>query len=812
MPDASSTPRRTPFVFEFLSRTKRANALAKQGVEHVDAGRFDAAAKSFQGAIQLEPRVASHRVNLAYAAQQRGAARDAHEALEHAVALDPASFDAQFMLGLALESSGRPQEACVHLRHAVALQPESDAASVELARMLVQTGDGDAAREVLTTALMRRPDSATLHLALGNTFMDAGCAVEALEPFRRALDLEPVSPVALSNLAMAHHALERYDEAVAGHRAAIDSDPNMGAAYEGLGRALHVQGRWQEAEAAWRSLLALRPEDAEAWNSLGTVLHASGRTEEAMAAYSRAIALRPDEPGAYANLGLAYADAGDPKSAVLEYRKALAIKDVAEAHDNLGIALHRLGAADEAIDHYRKALALNPHNLNTQSNLAAVLADGGHPRESIAAYRDLLNRHPDRRTAHSNLLLHLSIDDDTPSQAYLDEARRYGEVSAAGGAATMTADRRHQDRRLRIGFVSGDLRTHPVGFFLEGILQHLDRSRLSLYAYPTTTRRDDLTERIAPVFDSWRSIKGLSDQAAAEAIRTDGIDVLVDLAGHTGDNGLQVFARRAAPVQITWLGYFASTGVQAMDYVLADEFCVPPGAEWQFSERIWRLPRTRLCYTPPPESVAPAVAPSPAASEGFVTFGSFQRLGKLTDRVLALWGHVMEAVPTARLRLQAPQTGRQRFVRGLLDRLAAVGIDAGRVAIRPPSSRREYMEAYAEVDIVLDTFPYTGGTTTCEALWMGVPTLTLAGDTMISRQGVAMLQAAGLPEWIATTQDDYVKRAVRHASDIAALAALRAGLRESVRSTPLFDVRRFATHLTEAFDAMHAESAAGARG
>jgi predicted O-linked N-acetylglucosamine transferase (SPINDLY family) len=452
---------------------------------------------------------------------------------------------------------------------------------------------------------------------------------------------------------------------------------------------------------------------------------------------------------------------------------------------------------DEAIEQYQLALSLDPENLNTRCNLGAALADGQGPRAAIAAYRDILAVKPDHLVAHSNLLFNMTYDGETSSDVYLAEARRFDAKLARQSLPPKAPEAPvGRDRPLRIGFVSGDLRGHPVGYFVEGLVQHLDRSRFELYAYATLPTNDELTARLQARFAGWRLIKGEAAEAAARAIREQGIDVLIDLSGHTGNNRLDVFPWRPAPLQLSWLGYFASTGVSGIDYVIADPVCVPSGNERQFSEGIWRLPHTRLCFTPPTD--APPVAALPALASGFPTFGCFQRLPKINEDVLALWGRIFRSMPKARLLLQSPQFARQRFVDETLDRLAQVGMAPERVTVLKPAHRATYLATYAQVDVVLDTFPYTGGTTTCEALWMGVPTLTLAGDTMLSRQGAAMLCAAGLPDWVAADPDDYVQKAQRLTADSARLAELRAGLREQVRRSPLFDTERFARDFEEA--------------
>jgi protein O-GlcNAc transferase len=358
-------------------------------------------------------------------------------------------------------------------------------------------------------------------------------------------------------------------------------------------------------------------------------------------------------------------------------------------------------------------------------------------------------------------------------QSCLEEARNYGRIVAGKAERFSAWQCAAPPDRLRVGLVSGDLCDHPVAYFLENLLVQLDHDRIELIAYPTRHKQDDLTARIRRHFSAWKPLTGLSDEAAARLIHADGVHVLIDMSGHTGYNRLPVFAWKPAPVQVTWLGYFATTGVAEMDYLLADEAGVPAARQAQFTETVWYLPDTRLCFSAP--GVELPVAPLPALSKGRFTFGNFQNLAKVGDEVLAAWGDILSALPDARLRIQTYQ----------LD-------------VHGSAQRAAYLAAHAEVDMILDTFPYPGGTTTCEALWMGVPTLTLAGDSLLARQGASLLSAAGLAQWVANSQEEYVAKAVAFASDLPELAALRAGLREQVLASPLFDAPRFARHFEEA--------------
>ncbi len=354
-----------------------------------------------------------------------------------------------------------------------------------------------------------------------------------------------------------------------------------------------------------------------------------------------------------------------------------------------------------------------------------------------------------------------------------------------------------QPERLRVGLVSGDLRKHSVGYFLEGLLAHIDPARIELIAYPTHHKEDELTARIQPYFSAWKPLVGLSDEAAARLIHADGVHVLIDLSGHTAHNRLPVFAWKPAPVQVTWLGLPATTGVAEIDYVLGDPHAIPAEYDNHFSEAVWRMPESYLCLTVPASPVK--VAPLPALSTGHVTFGSFNNLTKMNDAVVAVWARILNSVPDSRLLLKTKQLSEPAVCDKTLQRFAACGIAPERLLLsRTTVSRDDHLAAYNKVDIALDTFPYPGVTTSAEALWMGVPVLSLRGDRFMSRTAGSIAHNAGLPDWVAADEDDYVAKAVAFASDLQRLAALRAGLRQQVLASPLFDAPRFARNFEDA--------------
>jgi len=350
--------------------------------------------------------------------------------------------------------------------------------------------------------------------------------------------------------------------------------------------------------------------------------------------------------------------------------------------------------------------------------------------------------------------------------------------------------------KLRVGLVSGDLRSHPVSYFLESVLSAIDPSKIELIAYPTTPIVDDLSERIKPSFSMWKPIYGKNDEAAANMIYADGVHILLDLSGHTANNRLPMFGYKPSPVQVSWLGYFATTGLNEMDYLIGDPYVTPPKDDDQFTEKIWRLPETRWCFTPP--DVDTEVSEPPAVNHGYVTFGCFNNATKVNDEVMALWTKVLNAIPNSRLLLKAKQFHDQMARESIIQRFAAHGIDNKRISLEEFEDRQKYFAAYNKIDITLDPFPFTGGTTSVESLWMGVPLVTLAGDSLISRQGVGVLMNAGLPDWIAEDEEEYVAKAVLFASDLDKLAILRTGLRSQVLASPLFDAPRFARNIENA--------------
>ncbi len=443
--------------------------------------------------------------------------------------------------------------------------------------------------------------------------------------------------------------------------------------------------------------------------------------------------------------------------------------------------------------------------------LGRHLLTHGQVALAVAEWRRVAEQHPDNLSAWACLLYAMSLDPCGTPEAYLQEATRHGlrltQRAQHSTLAPFTEWRLpyapSDDAPLRVGLVSGNFHEHPVGYFLEGVLQATPTQRVQWFAYANRDHGDALTARLQASVTHWEPIAHLDDPTVARKIHAHGLHVLIDLDGYTDGNRLPVFAWQAAPVQVSWLGHWASTGLPTMDAVLADPVSLPMSwpAELAFCEAIERLPDTRLCFSAPTQ--APDVSALPALRKGHITFASFQSATKFNPAVWQLWARVLNQVPGARLRLASRQTITDTGVAQLTRQLLDAGLSPSRVDLAHPSERAQYLAAYAEVDLVLDTFPATGGTTTCEALWMGVPTLTLCdasptGQPMMRRQGASLLQAAGLHDWVAHDEADFVRLAVAKSAEVSALAQLRQRLRAQVQRSPLMDAPRFATALDAA--------------
>ena len=568
---------------------------------------------------------------------------------------------------------------------------------------------------------------------------------------------------------------------------------------ERLGAALGLQQRGlvAEAEAAYRSALAATPGDADVLHLLASNLMLQSRNAEAVALLERVTALRPQCVEAYYNLAGALNALGKYSQAVLHLEHVLALRpDFAEAWNNLGNTLKAAGRLDEAERSYRRALELSPDFAEGVYNLGNLLHLEERIADAIECYRSAFTFQPSFVTAHSNYVYALNFDPGwEPHRIFAEHlawARIHAEPLRMRVAAPATEA--SPDRRLRIGYVSPNFRNHAAAYFFEPVLACHDAQRFQVYCYSDVIQADAYTARLQRYGAEWRECARLADDALAQRIRQDQIDILVDLTGHTERNRLLVFARKPAPVQVTWNGYANTTGMSAMDYRITDVLADPPGmTEHLHSETLLRMPDTYMVFRPPDDS--PPVNDLPAARSGRVTFGSFNAVSKITPQVVHAWSRILLSVPGARLVMATVPAGRTHD--RMVAMFAANGVDPSRVELCARLPFADFLALHHRADIALDTFPFNGTTTTCHSLWMGLPVVTLAGVSHVARVGVSMLTNIGLTGMIANSVEEYVSIAIGLAQDPARLNTLRRGLRDRMLSSPLTDARRFTRHLED---------------
>jgi len=592
------------------------------------------------------------------------------------------------------------------------------------------------------------------------------------------------------------------DDAIDCCRCAIALRPDYADAHYNLAQALMHQGRHREAVTAYQQVVSLRPDQVEARNHLGFVLNELGRYAEALDTLEHARRLAPASAEVHTNLGNALLGLGRVEEAIAAYRHATGLATgYVEGHFNLGLALRKAGRLHAARLSLERALALRPRYAEAHAGLGSVQADAGDVDAALESYRRAVSLKPDDGAVHSNLLFISNYATDDPrahAAAHIEWAQRHNTNLPVRSVHTNSTD---PERPLRIGYLSADFCGHPVGMFIEPVLAQHDRRRFEVFAYANVARPDKMTDRLKSLVAHWRDIATLDDDEAGTQIEQDGIDILVDLAGHTANNRLPVVARRPAPIQVSYLGYLNTVGMPSVDYRLTDLWQSPVGEiDALVPERLVRLDGGFLCFEPPPG--APVVGELPAAANGCISFGCFNNAAKLSAPTIALWSEILHAVAGSRLVLKSKHFAddwvRDRF----RDAFGRFGVAPERVEFVGASEFDAYLQAFQRIDIALDPFPYNGGTVTCHALWMGVPVIALAGRGGFGRTGVSVLSATGLETLVAGSPRAYRDLAVALATDTSALADMRAGLRERLQGAPLLDRRRMINEIERAYAMM----------
>jgi len=744
---------------------KFAKAHYNLGSVYKDQAEFARAEASYRKALALIPANAHLYFNLGQVLSGQGKVAEAETSFLNALEIDQGYVDAYYQLSQVYQKLDEPVKAEICLRKVIDLKPDFADAYFNLANRLLVRQQWDEVVTLYTTSIALNPNSLAAHNNLGKTYRDMG----------------------------------RFAEAEACFRSAISIDAGYASAYNNLGITLRDLGRLEEAKSWLLQGIALNPESSKAFNNLGLVLKELGQTQEAEAAYRHALLIAPDYAPAYCNLGILLKSQLRFEEAEASMRAAIKLQpDFAEAYNNLSLVFKEQGRLTEARDSVLAALEINPAYLDALSNMGTIFMDQGRVQEAESYFRKALEVNPDYDRAYSNLLFCMTHNEEVDAQSLAMQHALYGQRFETPLKANwaLHTNSKEPERVLQIGIVSADFRNHPVAYFIEPVLEHLAKNpQLALHAFSNSMTEDDVTQRLRSHFHHWHQVTPLLDSGLDEYIRGCGIDILIDLSGHTSGHRLLAFARKPAPIQASWLGYLGSTGLTAMDYYLTDRWWMPPGQlDDQFTEKLLRLP----VYAPfLPAETSPPVHALPAQKNGYLTFGSFNRISKLSRNVIQAWSALLRELPDSKLIIAAMPVNGDRGQ--LASWFAEEGIDAERIMFHARSTMEDYLALHGQVDIALDTFPYNGGTTTWHAVWMGVPTLTIAGDMPQGRISTSILEQVGLEQFVATNKADFIEKAIYWADMLPALAEVRASLRTRFSHSPAGQPAVIADGLHQAF-------------
>ena len=776
-------------------------------LEH-QSGNPMAALPHLRTAAQSETAEPFYWVNLGNLLKDLQRPQEAEAAYQRALALEPGEALALYNLGHLYQLYGRWSEAAARFGQATAAQADFVLAWQKLAAMELRANRREQALAAAERAVALAPDDAASWFHLADALGRFQRWPESLEALERSLALQPQFAEAWNNLGLARKQQGDRAGAKAAFEAALEQAPPNDPANASLaaetcsnlaqlelddhqlqgaqqwseralaldpqnaqvqftkGNVLNALGEYELAASALRRALELQSDFPEALNNLGNILLNLRRHSESIATFERAISQRSDYAEALANLANAQREASFPDLAEQALLEAIRIKpEFAAAHSNLGNAYFDQGKVDLALESYHRGIEL-----------------GQDDRDFVPNYLFALNYSPSASDAD------LAAETQRLCQAKFDAIRSEAAASAPAAGAVIAG------RRLRVGYVSPDFWMHPVARFLLPVLENHDRSQFEVFAYSSRYLKDGFTTEIAKHIEHWRDVHQLEDGALADLIRADGIDLLIDLTMYARDCRPALFARKPAPVQITYLAYVGTTGLAAMDYRITDRVLDPPDApELPFIEQPLRLSRCWWSFSvPPPVVTIPAVVPPPCLNQGVISFGSLNNFVKVNETVRALWADLVASVPGSRLVLHIKET-RARL--GLLEFFAERGVSSDRISLIGYQNGPDYMATYGQIDIALDTSPFAGGTTSFDALWMGVPLVTLAGERSSSRGGASILTSLGRPDWIARSPQEYIAIAQRLAADPQALATIRSGLRAELQASPLMDNAGFTREL-----------------
>jgi predicted O-linked N-acetylglucosamine transferase (SPINDLY family) len=730
---------------------------------------------------------------------QAGNIQQAENLLKEILEAQSNNINAINLLGVLYYQQKDYDSAIKYTKKLINLNPSNAQAYYILGHSMQEKGEIDEAITHYQRSLQLNPNFADAHYNLGTIFQDKKRNDEAISCYQKALQLNPNDVDAYYNLGCVLQEKEEFDEAIACYQKALELNPNSAEAYTNLGVTLSKKRQLDGTISYYPKAMEHNPNfNAVYYYDLARALDNRGLFKDAIYYYKKSFEYLPISANLYFNLANALNKSRKFDEAISNYINAINLKpDFIEAYNNLGNTLHKQGKFDEAISYFEQALQHNPNFPEVYVSLGNILKDQGKINEAENCYKHASQINPNIVLPHEALLFVMNYNPCHHPENIFYEHVRFAKQFAEPLYNNIRphTNERSPHRKLRIGYVSPDFKWHSVAYFIEPVLIAHQREHFEVFCYSDVIFPDEVTTRIRANIEHWSNILGMSDKCVAELINTDQIDILVDLAGHTDGNRSLLFARKPAPVQVSWIGYPATTGLSTVDYKIVDSYTDPLGMTEQFySERLMRLPECFLCYLPAPDS--PEIGSLPSTTLGHITFGSFNNFAKVSSFVLSLWVKILKAIPNSRLIMKAESLVDKTVCRNLSDLFIREGVDISRIELlsRVPLVK-EHLNLYNRVDIGLDTFPYNGTTTTCEAIWMGVPVVTLFGKSHASRVGLSLLSNIGLPDLVAKTHDEYISITVNLAKDFKRLQSLREHLRDMIRYSPLCDAKRFTSNL-----------------
>lgn len=746
----------------------------------------------------MDGKKAAHEQSIARALQEavsyhQGKEFDRAEVIyQKILRIDPGHVDAMHLMGMVASERGEHTRAIDLVGSAFSIVPTDHVIARNMGVVCRRAGRLDQAIESYQTSIRLNPGDAESHFHLGRSLQAKGLSRKGYESHRRATELNPGYTAAWLSMIRIALDLNELDTAQSDSQRAIESCSANVDLWLARGIVCRRCRQMDDSESAFRQAISLCPDHIDALTQLASIRFFRGDFDEGDKWISKARILDGEDTRTLAAMGLRASQQGDLANARNCYVLALARSPTfTKAQLQLAEIERKLGCPTSGLDRIEQCIAATHQGSEEQAVRGGLLLCLGRHAEAESTYRQAIaSRRGQFHEANQALLMALQYKPGISPEQLLAEHLEWARLTTTGRPRTIEHSIRHpKKRKIRIGFVSADLGLHPVGYLTAGLFDHIDRNAMETTIYSDRIGTDPLGDRIKRNVDRWHDTIGWSDLTLRQRIESDRIDVLIDLAGHTARNRLLVFAERAAPVQITWAGYVGTTGVNAMDYLLADRFHVPIGAEKYYHERILRMPDDYVTYTPPEK--APSVSLPAFARSGHVSFGAMCNPAKVNVEVLRTWSRILQLVPRSRLILCYSgwlDSGNRSRVENQLESAGC----GGRTSFRMANSVVAMMDQYRDVDIALDTFPYSGGLTTLEALWMGVPTITWPHSTFAGRHAFSHLSNTGLTDWVAIDEDDYVARAVAMSQNPARLSEIRASMRERMMASPLCDGRRFA--------------------